>query len=669
MPSIIRLVGAALIGAGALAASAQPVPVKDLFKGYTFNRISLSPDGSTIATIFPHSEENNGVHLGLAMSDLNTGVSKIVHREKYVSVIDLDWAEDNRLLTTLWGGSMRMGMYAVNADGTELKEIIKPGEPSLLLGANMVTSRSGRPGEVLMARRKIGDRYERQRWHFDGQRPLPGVYRLDTRTGEHSLAVADPGWSFEWFADRHGVVRVAHGWDKAAFKPNGALIDRATLPARRLYWIGDDGEAREIPGIKLGLGEEFDPLGFEMEGRRFLFAGRQGGDRAAIWAYSPDTGGIEGPLVANDRVDVRRAILSPHDRTVAGVWIDDGLGRVEWLQPELRKIQGLVDQSLRDTRNVFVGWGRDFRRVLVFSQSAREPGRYFLYDRPRNSISEIYRSAEWLKHARFGETEAIELAARDGTPLHGYLTRPPGAAAGRPLPTVLYVHGGPWGIRDYATFDPVVQFFATRGYAVLQVNFRGSGGYGRRFEELARRQFGGTMQTDLDDAVDWAVAQGHADPRNLVIAGASYGGYATLMALIQQPERFRAGIALMPATNLVQQIEDYNRSAPGKENTYAYNWWSEWVGDPKTDRALLEAISPIRQVARIRRPVFLAYGEADERIVYEQTTEFGKALRTLKKTHERYVAKNEGHSLYREESRYKIFHALEKFLQKHAPAS
>lgn len=664
MFSTLRLRGVAAAIAVTAAASAQPIPVKDLFRGYAFNRITLSPDGSTIATVFPHSQENDAVALGLAVSDLNTGISKILHREKYVSVVDLDWAEDRRLLTTLWGGFMRAGTFALNTDGSEMKEIVKPGEPSLLLGASMITARSGREGELLMALRKIGDRYERRRGYYDGQRRLPGVYRLNTRTGEHSLAVADPGWTTEWFSDRHGAIRVAFGWDKQAFKPTGGLVDQGTMPEQRLYWLGDDGGAREVRGVRLGQREEFNPLGFEADGKRFLFAGRQGEDRAAIWAYDPDSDKIEGPLVASEHVDIENAVLSPHDRTVVGIVIEDGLGRVEWLHPELRKLQAVVDKALPDHRNVFVGWGRDFRRVLVRCSSAREPGRYFLYDRARNSISEIYRAADWLKNARLGETEAIRLTARDGTPLHGFLTRPPGAAA-KPLPTVLYVHGGPWGIRDSATFDPVVQFFATRGYAVLQVNYRGSGGYGRKFEDLARFEFGGTMLDDLDDAVDWAVAQGHADPRQLLIAGASYGGYATLMGLVRHPERFRAGIALMPATDIVQQIEDYKFS--GGSGEFPQQWWKDWVGDPQQDRARLEAISPVRHIDKLRAPIFLAYGDDDQRIRYRQTTEFAKALRTHKKVHERYIAKDEGHSLYREENRYKIFGALENFLKKHAP--
>lgn len=654
-----------VVAAVAAAAAAQPVPVENLFRGFSHNQISMSPDGRVLATIFPHSKERDYISLGLAVSDFATGQSRVLHQEKGISILDVDWVSDNRMITLLWGGFMRVGLFALNTDGSGLKVLVRPDEVGPLLGTSVIAELPQSPGDVLIMRGKVGDRYEKR--GPARERIAPGVHRLNTFTGAHTLVTADPGWTTQWFVDAKGVPRVAFGFDKAEFKPDGSRVNLGELARRKIFWIDDGGAARELTQLQLGWQEEFVPVGFSMDGDKFLFLGRQGRDLAALYAYDPVTDQVEGPLLENDRVDLQRVVRSPYDRSVVGLRIDDGLARFEWLHPELRKVAPIVDRALPQFQNRFVGWGRDFRRLLIHSTAPDEPGRYFVYDRDRNKIDEIYRSADWLKGAALGRTEAIEFEARDGVRLHGYFTRPPKTEPGRALPTVLYVHGGPWGIRDDGDYDPVVQFFATRGYAVLQVNFRGSGGYGRRFEGLAKRQFGATMQNDLFDAVDWAVAQGWSDPRRLVVAGASYGGYATLMSLIQQPDKFRAGVAMFPVTDVVKQINDYRDFDVYGEKRFAHSWWREWVGDPEADRAQLDAVSPMKLVSRLRAPLFMVYGDQDDRIQYEQSANFVRMLQAHKKPYERFAPPAEGHGLYREESRYKVYGALEKFLAKHVP--
>lgn len=665
---LIVCVAAAYAAVSGIAASTGPVPVKTLFEGHAFNQITLSPDGNHLAVIFPHNREHNAVRLGLAVTDLNTGTSKVLHRDLDVSVIGVNWIEDNRMLTTLIGGMWQLGLFSLNSDGTDLKVIIKPGESSLLTGAGVVTQAGGAPGEVLMARRKISDRLEKKGWMFDGVAPLPGVYRVDTRSGAHKLVVPDPGWTTDWYADPQGKVRVAYGFKREAYDRDGQLLEKGRLPGMRIFWIDDAGLGKEIPGIYVGESERFVPLGFDSSGQHFLFAGRQGADRAAVWALDCETKAISGPIVQSEAVEISSAIISPHDGTVVGIRIPEGLGRIEWLQPEFKKLQPVVEKALPGYRSEFVSWGRDFRRILIRCTSANEPGRYFLYDRGTNRINEVYRSLDWMKTYALGRTEAIDLKSRDGLPLHGYFTRPPAAPADKPLPTVLYIHGGPWFTQDAPEFDSVVQFFATRGYGVLQVNYRGSAGYGRKFEESARRQFGGTMQDDLDDALSWAIQQGMADPARLVVAGASYGGYATLMSLVHSPHRFKAAVTMFPVGNLVEQIKDYRIYDRRGEGLWAENWWKEWVGDPAQDGEMLRQASPITHVAKMDAPIFIVFGERDERIQYHQSSSLVKEFKARKKTYVRYAPQGEGHGLYAEEHRFEVFEALEKFLEKYAPA-
>jgi len=702
----MRLARFAIVVASALslhcAVFAAPVPVKDLFRAsnYLFGSMSMSPDGSTLVTVYPVEWEKSYFN-ALAALNLDTKQSKILHLNRDIPVERAEWVGPNRLLVSTWGinsndnWAPQVGMFSFDVDGGRPVEIVKPGDPSPLfpmaivdgsiearrfrfafLVPKVISRQSVVGDEVLLAGQKIGDQHEKARkWINDGAAPLPGVYKLNVITGEYSLYAPDPGWSQEWRVDSDGKVRIAAGFDRAGFKELGRLNDPKQFPAIRVFWIGDDGKAEPITAIQLGREEQFAALGFAPGGKRFLFAGRQGRDKAAIYAYDPIAKTVTGPLIENANVDItmEEPILSAHDNTVAGVVVHDGLPQVLWLDPKLKALQASIDGALPGYYNRIVDWTRDYQRILILSASAQDPGAYYLLDRKKNSLAQVYQLADWLRGAKFGETRPVSLSARDGVPLHGYLTRPPGLGKGVATPLVLLVHGGPWEIRDYAVFDPEVQFYATRGYSVLQINFRRSAGYGRKFEELGRKQLGRAMQTDLDDAVDWAVAQGIADPKRLLIAGGSYGGYAALMGLVQHPERFQAGIAMFPLTDLIQQAKDLeDTSKEVKDLTYAAFNLEEFkknVGDPVADQALLEENSPNHQVARIKTPVFLVYGPKDEIIDKQQVRKFIGRMKAQKKTLVHFAPHEEGHGIWDEDRRLQIYTALEKFLQKYAPAN
>lgn len=696
----MRLARFAIVVASALslhcAVPAAPVPVKDLFRNYDFGSMSMSPDGTTLVSVYPVEWEKR--YFGaLAALNIETGQSKILHLNRRIPVAAVEWAGPSRLLVTVYGWNtaqhwaFQAGLFSFDGDGGRPVEIVKPGDPSPLFSAtianktpgrfrffyespDIIARQAGTDNEVLIANQKLGDRYEKARpWINEGVAPLPGVYQLNVMTGKYTLHTPDPGWSTRWFADPAGKVRLATGFDRAGFKEDGTLVDRKKWPLRKVFWIGDDGKAEPVTAIKLGKEDDFTPLGFEKGGKRFLFSGREGRDKAAVYAYDPVAKTVAGPLLENSNVEIAGPVFfSDHDGSVAGVLVYDGLPRTLWLDEQLKALQASVDAALPGEDNRLVKWTRDYQRVLILSASARNPGIYYLLDRKKGSLNEVYQRADWLRDAKFGDTKPIRCEARDGVPLHGYLTRPPGIMDNVRTPLVLLVHGGPWDTRDYARFNSEVQFYATRGYSVLQVNFRRSAGYGRKFEELGYKQLGRAMQTDLDDAVDWAVAQGYADPKRLIIAGGSYGGYATLMGLAQQPERFQAGIAMFPLTDLVQQAEDYATEIIEKPWSAAAIVLEEFkrdVGDPVADRAQLEATSPNNLVARIKAPVFLVYGPKDEVIDKQQVKKFIGRMRAQKKTLVHFAPHEQGHGIWDEDRRLEIYTALEKFLQKYAPAN
>ena len=258
------------------------------------------------------------------------------------------------------------------------------------------------------------------------------------------------------------------------------------------------------------------------------------------------------------------------------------------------------------------------------------------------------------------EKRPIRFNARDGLPINGYLTLPKGTD-GKRLPMVLKVHGGPWS-RDYWVFDADTQFLANRGYAVLAVNFRGSGGFGKSFIEKGRQEFGAKMQDDLADAVDWAVAQGYADPERIAIYGHSYGGYAALMGLIKTPTKFAAGIDVAGPTSLPLQVNTF----PASKRRTRF-WWTRLVGDPDDPEGFQELMerSPITHADKIRRPLLIVHGAKDSRVLKRNSDQLVDKLRENGTPVEYLVFPKEGHDIRRTANRLKFAHRMELFLARH----
>jgi len=257
--------------------------------------------------------------------------------------------------------------------------------------------------------------------------------------------------------------------------------------------------------------------------------------------------------------------------------------------------------------------------------------------------------------AKMRPMEPIKFTARDGLTIHGYLTRP-SVAAGQKVPLIINPHGGPYGIRDEWGFSDEVQFLANRGYAVLQVNYRGSGGYGNDFLRAGWHEWGGKMQNDLSDAVQWAIDQGIADPSRVAIYGASYGGYATLAGLTFTPELYCCGANYVGPSDLGLLAQGANDGSSSSEN-----FFGEWMGD---DKEYLRTHSPLNFVERIRVPLFNAYGYNDPRVDIRHWTKLEPKLKQYKKQYEILIEKNEGHGFYNEATRVAFYRRLEAFFDK-----
>jgi len=297
-------------------------------------------------------------------------------------------------------------------------------------------------------------------------------------------------------------------------------------------------------------------------------------------------------------------------------------------------------------------------KYIVGKSSDRAMTTYYLYDVNTDELTFIHQVTPWLDENEMAEVKPVTYTARDGMTIHGYLTIPKGKEA-KNLPVIVNVHGGPWA-RDSWGFNPEIQFLANRGYAVFQMNFRGSTGYGRAFWEASFKQWGQAMQDDVTDGVQWLISQGIADPKRVVIYGASYGGYATLMGIVKEPDLFAAAVDYVGVSNLftfMQTIPPYWE--PMLQMMY------EMVGNPQADSLMMAQNSPALQAERIKTPLFIAQGANDPRVNKAESDQMVAALQARGIEVEYMVKDNEGHGFYNEENRFDFYRAMEAFLAKH----
>ncbi|MDB6166806.1 MAG: peptidase prolyl oligopeptidase active site domain protein, partial [Lacunisphaera sp.] len=325
--------------------------------------------------------------------------------------------------------------------------------------------------------------------------------------------------------------------------------------------------------------------------------------------------------------------------------------------PERADLQKKIDASLPGTFNQITSTSEDEKVMVVVATSDRDPGTYYVLNLRHPALMMIGKVNSRIKPADMRPVEPISYLARDGLTLHGYLTRPANSE-GKLVPLVIHPHGGPYGPRDDWGFDPEVQLMVNRGYAVLQVNFRGSGGYGYSFQKAGQREWGGKMQDDLTDGVKWAIAQGIADPARVAISGASYGGYAALAGVTFTPELYCCAVNYVGVSDL-NLITSWARGRADRGNDMFYR---KWVGD---DTEYKSQRSPLNYVERIRVPTLHAYGYNDPRVDIKHWTRLEPKLKQYGKTYEILIMGNEGHGFANENNRLTFYHKLDEFLEKY----
>lgn len=601
------------------------IPLEHFFDNPERAGARLSPDGRTISFLAPR----DGV-LNVWVRARDGGPERPVTDDRQRGIRSYFWSRDGRYILFVQdvGGDENYHVYAVDPDAPER---VRDLTPFAGVRAGIVAAPRATPRRILVGLNL------REPSVFD-------VYELNLASGRLRMVAENPGNIIDWQADRDGVIRAAR-----AQTPEGdfAILvrDHADAPFREVatYDNEDSGYL----------------CGFTADGRRLWVGSARDADLMRLVELDPQTGrervidaddeaDLSGPIVSDRTGELLgcaylrdRLVVHAFDATFGADW--DAVGDLHHGDPSI------TGEDAAETM-----W------IVAFDDD-RDPGATYLYERANRRAELLYRSRPWLDPATLAPMAPVAISSRDGLVLHSYLTLPVGAT-GSGLPLVLYVHGGPWA-RDAWGYEPTVQFLANRGYAVLQVNYRGSTGFGKRFMHAAEREFAGKMHDDLIDAVQWAIAQGIADPARIGIYGGSYGGYAALVGVTFTPDVFAAAVSYVGPSSLVT----LTRSFPAYWRPLLASTWFRYVGDPENpeDLADMERRSPLGRVDQIRTPLLVIQGANDPRVTQRESDQIVAALRERAVPVEYICKEDEGHGFVRPENRLEAYAAIERFFAAH----
>ncbi|MCK9995860.1 MAG: S9 family peptidase [Candidatus Krumholzibacteria bacterium] len=473
------------------------------------------------------------------------------------------------------------------------------------------------------------------------------IYKVDIATGERVLVKQNDEGVGYWIFDLEGELRLAY----------------RQLPDGGIELLRVDMEGLEQI-LTCTYEEDISPIGFHKDRLHFYLSTNKGErDLGELMIMDVESGEIT--LVEKDpenEVDFGNAVFHPDtDELIATTYVGDRV-RVYPQTDEAKKMWANLKKALPEGEIGVNSMSRDMGRMLVSVSSDVDPGSVYLFDAASGKAELQYRSRPELPTGDLAHMKPVSFEARDGMKIHGYLTLPKGLGESN-LPVVMYIHGGPWA-RDYWGYEPYAQFLANRGYAVMQVNYRSSTGYGKNYTNAGNREWGtGSMQHDVTDAVKWLIAEGIADPTRVGIFGGSYGGYATLAGVTFTPDLYACGVPYVGPSNLITLIESF----PEYWKPFLEGSWYKRVGNPEVeaDRADLIARSPLFSCDQIKAPLLVVHGANDPRVKQHESDQIVVALRQKEKAVEYVVAPDEGHGFRAPENRKALAVAMERFLAKH----
>ncbi len=646
--------------ATATAASADLIPTEDLFKPSEFSNVRMSPDGMFIAAIARTPAQPGGQNL--IVMNLSDRSVKVLTGYPEDEVTRLWWVTDERLVFMInrdyesrTKTADYLGTYAINRDGSRGTQIHEPFEGDRRGGRSVGGDGTGsgrvgiredfrvldiwwaNPDYILV--QKINQRFR-----------FPDVYKVNVNTGHMRKLTINDDDIMDWHVDHKGQPRVGYS----------AGADRDDLIYDIVYKPENSEEWKSIVSSTTG---DFSLHGFDQDNRHIFLSSRNGGDRMKLYRADGETGELGKPLVSDPVYDVDGVLISTRAGKPLFFRYQTDKPRTLFFEQDWADRQVVIDGALPDAVNYIYDWDDEETRFLIYSWSDRQEGDFYLFDEKAGKLNFILSRAGWLDKDDMAPMLPISFAARDGLNLHGYLTLPINSGDG-PFPLILHPHGGPYGVRDRWRFNREIQYLANRGYAVLQVNYRGSGGYGASFERDAHQRWGLEMQDDLTDAVLWAIDQGYTKHGKVCIYGASYGGYATLMGLVKTPELFRCGINYVGVSDLKNLYVDIKNKNAVSGQDQTLNWFHWAIGDPGKDEERFYETSPINHVQKIQAPLLIVHGVFDPIVPVEHARRLVGKLKSAGKEFEYQEKRYEAHGFRTPANQVDLYEMIDKFLAK-----
>jgi len=595
------------------------IPVRDFFKNPDSSSYQISKDGKYLGFLSPFKSRMN-----ICVIPLDGGeeirVTEVTDRD----IAGFSWLDGNRILYTRdFGGDENFHLFGVDLDGKNLVDLT----PFDGVKAMVLDPLDDTPDEMLILLNKRNPQI------FD-------PYRLNVKTGNLEMVSENPGNITGWQTDHDGKIRLATITDGV----NITLMHRKS----------EQDEFVEV--LTTNFKETLSPLFFSFDNEELYCVSNRGRDKSAIVRFDPLTAKELEVVYEHPEVDISSMSFSKKRKVLTVIGYTTWKKQLHFLDKEREQLQNEVEALLPGKEIAFISSDEDEQIFIVRTYSDRSLGAYYVYDFGKKTLRHLTDVSPWLDEDLLAEMKPVSYQSRDGLTIHGYLTLPKGRSL--PVPIVVNPHGGPW-VRDTWTYNPEVQFLANRGYGVLQINYRGSTGYGRAFWEASFKQWGLKMQDDISDGVRYLIDEGIANEDRIAIYGGSYGGYATLAGITLTPDLYCCAVDYVGVSNLFTFME----TIPPYWEPYKV-MLHEMVGNPdnEEDAERMKKTSPVFLVDKIKVPLLIAQGAKDPRVNVDESDQIVNALKERGIDVQYLLKSEEGHGFRNEENRFEFYETMDQFL-------
>ena len=601
---------------------AKQIPLEDFFKNPEKSSYQISPNGSYYSYMGPYKNRMN-----IFIQKIGDSSATQLTFEEKRDISGYFWPNNEQLVFLKDdAGDENFHLFGVDIDGSNPISFTDFDG----VKAQIIDDLPDQKDFIIIGLNK------RNKQVFD-------PYRLNLKSGKISILAENPGNIQGWMFDHEGKLRIAT-----------AIVDGVNTSL--LYRDTEEEEFKTI--VTTNFKEGFSPQFFTFDNKNIIGTSNLGRDKSVVVELDPSTGKEVKELYGNEDYDVGGVAYSRKRKVITAAYYNSWKSERHFFDQQSKALFEKVQNHLPGYEISVSGMSDDENIFIIRTYSDKSLGAYFIYNAKEDNLDKIVEVSPWIDENEMSNQLPISYNSRDGLKINGYLTLPKGydMENAKDLPVVINPHGGPWA-RDEWGFNPEIQFLANRGYAVLQMNFRGSVGYGRKFWEASFKKWGREMQDDITDGTQWLIDQGIADKKRIAIYGGSYGGYATLMGLVKEPQLYAAGVDYVGVSNMftfMKTIPPYWE--PMLEMMY------EMVGDVEKDSSMLREVSPVFHVDKIKAPLFIAQGANDPRVNVDESDQMVKAMKEKGIEVEYLVKDNEGHGFRNEENKFDFYRAMDKFL-------